>query len=421
MTERIDRKLQRTLAGLGLLSFGLAILPNSNQAQAKQEPIECSWDRGLAWSADKSTLSAYSECEGAVFPVFPLTEKQEEARVRANVLTTNLGQPSDRTRYEWLNLPYQELPLDRVGGGRLMADAELLEIMKGNTKTPEGSERIEALQLALNNYTSEQWGMPVTLDFNSLTNFYIEDRSQPNDISQLTVPNLNFFGVKDADLFRDNARIHFRNGVPYEVKEWQTGLRIDAARPNHVIAEIPSKIGDYSVVIEESGLEGWIQLSGSDTRRGVRSQEVPISIMLAPVKEDPNYVMMIVMDRSCGNIIEMYPVPVTTIQAIEELIAEMTFTPTAIPTSTNRPSGGGGGGQPEQPTSVPPTGVPPTERPIFTPQPTQAIQPTVVPPTSVPPTARPIFTPQPTAAIQPQPTAVQVQPTARPVFTPSGR
>lgn len=361
---------------------------------------ECSTDRGLAWSTDNTILSVYSQCEGPIFQVYPLTEKQEEARVRANVLTTNLGESTDRTRYEWLNVPYQELPLDRVGGGRLMADAELLDIMKGNTKTPEGSEKVEVLQIALNNDASEINGYPTTLDFSNLTNLYLNDSSQPNNISQLTVETLKYFGVKDADLFRANARIHFSNGSPVEVKEWQTGLRGAGDRPNHVIAEIPSRLGNYSIVIEESGLEGWIQLLDSDTRRGIRNLEVPISIMLAPINEDPNYVMMIIMDRSCGNIIEMLPIPITSIEKVEELIEEMA-TPT--PTSpVGAPPPGGPGPSGPVPTSLPgPENTPipvVTQPPVPTSPATPAPENTPIPvPTQVVvPTARP-NTPAPTA------------------------
>ena len=400
------------LVALTVLGGSILIPSAMDGGSSAYAEAECSADRGLAWSTNGATLSVYSECEGPIFQVYPLTEKQEEARVRANVLTTNLGESIDRTRYEWLNVPYQELPLDRVGGGRLMADAELLDIMKGNTKTPEGSEKVEALQIALNNYASEINGYSTTLDFSNLTNLYLNDSSQPNNISQLTVETLKYFGVKDADLFRANARIHFSNGSPVEVKEWQTGLRGAGDRPNHVIAEIPSRLGNYSVVIEESGLEGWIQLLDSDTRRGIRSIEVPISIMLAPINEDPNYVMLIIMDRSCGNIIEMLPVPITSIEKVEELIEEMAA-PTPISTTVVSPPGGGGSGPGPENTPVPPQ--PTVIRPPSTPQPTPE-QPTVVPSTPI----RPPSTPQPTSAI-PAPTSVPPAPTSvppRPVSPP---
>lgn len=348
--------------------FGVSGLALIGASQAEN----CSSDRGLLWSGNHSTLSVASQCEGAVFPLLPLTEKQEEARVRANVLTTNLG-----SVYAYLNVPALELPFDRVGGGRLMADAELSEIMKGKTITPEGSERIEVLQMALNNYTSEQYGAPMTLDFNNLRPIYMEDSSQPNNLSLVTVDNLRYLGVKDADIFRANARIHFQNGSPVEVKEWQTAIRPTEASPNYVISAIKSRLGNYSVLVEEDD-EGWIALSNdpdASTAHGVRSKSVPVSLMLVPINEDPNNMMLVIVDRSCGNIIEAFPVP--SITNIEELIEEMLPTLTAIP--TNKPAGPagpgpGGPGQPEQPTQ-PPLPPVPTVRPPSTPQPTSAIPP----------------------------------------------
>ena len=427
-----------SLAGIGAAFLGANLIGFSNHSTALAQA--CDSQRFASWDNSYSTLGLYSQCEGpaSVWTIWPLSELQKRAQTKSNVLTTNLGRRTEKTLYEWLNFPYQEFPLDITSGegNRLVSDDILTSLLSGNVKTPEGSQRIDALQKALNNYASQLWGSPVTLDFSNISDFYIDDSDQYNTLDKLTVDNLRFFGVSDGDIFRDNSRIQFdQDGNPVSIKEWQTRVR-----------------GGNAEVEEDD--EGWIKLSDNPneiTRFGIRSKLVPISLKLMPVNEDPNFQALVVIDRSCGNVVEMYSIPIGIIPTMEILIATLTATPTQtlLPTRTRTPTpvetametptvfipryGGGGGGfisfipTPEQ-TVIPPVFTPqptpdmtPTVPAVFTPQPT-VVPATFTPqPTPGTPTAPAVFTPQPTPDMTPTvPAVFTPQPTAPAMFTPGG-
>lgn len=381
-----------SLAGFGGTLVGISVLDSLNQSMA--QAADCDPHRFLSLSNRGTAISVASQCDGSIFNLLPWTANQEKAHTRGNALTTNLGH-GDPTG--WLNFPAEVFPLDRNSGGRLVADDYMTDILSGAPVIPEisanwnprASERINALQDALNMTASKLWQAPVTLDYSNIRNIYFNDMDQPNKISDITVDALRSLGVNDNEIFGKDTRIEFNaQGNPVAIWEWQTGIRTRVENsPNTVISALKSNLGNYFTTVEEDD-EGRIAITKDPeafTVDGSRSQSVLISAMLIPLKEDINNMVLVISDRSCGNIIAIYSVPIGQIEEQIATLTTATETPTQTPTPKPAGQGGGGGGSaPAVPTEivaptqviVPTAPAVPTERVA----PTQIIVPTAPPP-----------------------------------------
>lgn len=380
------------VSGIALL-LGGAAATNLHLDFGAHNVFAADCDSGRFLTDHNGALALASDCEGIVYD-FPNDINQQIASIRTVDLTQVLDSnyfmvsPGELRRI---------LGPDQNTGYTRYSDSAVLRILNGDVQTPDGIDRLNALNAELTLEASQAIGEDVVLGGASL--FYWEDRDTPNTLGQHNKANLTWLGVTD-----ESVHITYNaDGNPIQFEDRQTAFRPKGSgSPNKILVSVPSSDGRQDVDVEPS-TEGSINISYDNptTDRGVRPANEPVTEVLidATVKSTgAKWKILATLEGFCGNLIEVVKVQIGELVKSETQPSE---TPTEIPTKTPTPKpagqgGGGGGSAPAVPTEiVAPTQVivstapaVPTERVA----PTQVVVPTAPPPTAIPPTARPANT-----------------------------